>query len=124
MRATLVLLACVFAVAVALPAVEVTKNAAPNVPGLQGILLQAENGVEAVRKSRQLGLGGGLLGGGLLGGGSLITLFDNVHALLNVGFTCLIRWIWWKSGLWRRIQPGIWWIQPGLWWIQPRLWRI
>lgn len=65
MKTTLVLLACACAVAVALPAVEVTKNAAvsgPNVPGLQGILLQAENNVEAVRKSRQLGLGGGLLG--------------------------------------------------------------
>lgn len=103
MKATLVLLACVCAVAVALPAVEVTKNAAvsgPNVPGLQGILLQAENTVDAVRKSRQLGLGGGLLG-------NLITSPEKMYCVKECYICyCLIRWIgwiWWKPGLWRWI---------------------
>lgn len=78
MKAILVLLACACAVAVALPAVEVTRNVAvsgPNVPGLHGIILQAENNVEAVRKSRQLGLGGGLLG-------NLIGLPENMYCVM------------------------------------------
>lgn len=58
MKVSLVLWVCACTLAVTQAAVEVTKNDAvsgPNVLGLQGILLESDNTVAAVRKSRDLG---------------------------------------------------------------------
>lgn len=56
MKATIVLLAVVCSVAVAIPLEALPEGnveSAPNVPALQSIVVEAENEVEAVRKARQ-----------------------------------------------------------------------
>lgn len=57
MQATIVLLAVVCSVAVAIPLVAPPQGndaTAPNVPALQSIIVEAESEAEAVRKARQI----------------------------------------------------------------------